>query len=98
MEKITNKENDWDHVTAASMVEGLIKNVTREEMAIAIKVMKPEKAPGPSESMCRDDICWWNFANACWMGKECQMNGKQVCWYQFLREREMLETAVLTEK
>ena len=32
-----NKENDWDHVTAASMVEGPIKNVNREEMAIAIK-------------------------------------------------------------
>ena len=44
-----NKENDWDHVTAASMVERPIKNVTREEMAIAIKVMKPGKAAGPSE-------------------------------------------------
>ena len=31
------------------MVEGPIKNVTREEMAIAIKVMKPVKAAGPSE-------------------------------------------------
>ena len=37
MEEIMNKENDWDHVTAASMVEGPIKNVTREEMAVAIK-------------------------------------------------------------
>ena len=33
-----NKENDWDHVTETSMV---VKNVTREEMAIAIKVVKP---------------------------------------------------------
>ena len=49
MEKIMNKENDWDHVTAASMVEGPIKNLTREEIAIAIKVMKPGKAAGPSE-------------------------------------------------
>ena len=24
------------------------------------------------------------------------MNGKQVCWYQFSREREMLEIAILT--
>ena len=32
-----NIENDWDHVTEASMVEGSIKKVTREEMAIAIK-------------------------------------------------------------
>ena len=44
-----NKENDWDHMAAASMVEGLIKNATHEEMAIAIKVMKPRKAAGPSE-------------------------------------------------
>ena len=51
-----NKENNWDHMTAANMVEGPIKNVTREEMAMAIKVMKPGKAAGPSE-MCRDDIC-----------------------------------------
>ena len=42
-----NKENDWDRVTAASMVEGSIKNVTHEEMAIAIKVIKPGKAAGP---------------------------------------------------
>ena len=49
MEEITNKKNDWDHMTAASMVKGSIKNVTREEMAIAVKVMKPGKAAGPSE-------------------------------------------------
>ena len=49
MEEIMNKENDWDHVTEAGMVEGPIKNVTREEMAIAIKVMKPGKAAGLSE-------------------------------------------------
>ena len=44
-----NNENDWDHVKAASMVEGPIKNVNRKEMAMAIKVMKPGKAAGPSE-------------------------------------------------
>ena len=44
-----NKDNDWDHMTAASLIERLIKNVTREEMVIAIKVMKPGKAAGPSE-------------------------------------------------
>ena len=43
-----NKENDRDHVTAASMVQGPIKNVVREEMAIAIKMMIPGKAAGPS--------------------------------------------------
>ena len=50
-----NKENNWDHVTEASMVEGPIKNVTQEEMAIAIKVMKPGKAAGLSE-VCAEMI------------------------------------------
>ena len=54
MEEIMNKENDWDRVTAASVVEGPIKNVTCEEMAIAIKVMTPGKAAGPSAAWCRD--------------------------------------------
>ena len=49
MEEIINKENDWDHLAEASMVEGPIKNVIREEMAIAIKVMKPGKAAKPSK-------------------------------------------------
>ena len=55
MEKMINKENDWDHVTAASMVKGPIKNVIQEKMAIAIKVMKPGKAAGPSE-VCAEMI------------------------------------------
>ena len=55
MEEIMNKENDWDHVTAASMVEGPIKNVTHKEMVIALKVMKPGKAAGPSE-VCAEMI------------------------------------------
>ena len=50
-----NKENNWDHVTEASMVEGLIKNVTREEMSIAIKMVKVGKAAGPSE-VCAEMI------------------------------------------
>ena len=40
MKEFLNKENDWDHVAAASMVKGSIRNVTCEDMAIAIKVMK----------------------------------------------------------
>ena len=43
MEEVMNKENDWDHVTETSIVEGPIKNVIHEEMAIALKVMKPGK-------------------------------------------------------
>ena len=60
MEEIMNKENDWDHMAEANMVAGPIKNVTREKMAIAIKVMKLGKAAGPSEvcaemiSACRE--------------------------------------------
>ena len=47
--------NDWNHVAAASVVKGSIKNVTHEEMAIAIQVMKPGKAAGPSE-VCAEMI------------------------------------------
>ena len=49
MEEMMNEENDWNHVTAASIVEGPIKSVTCKEMAIAIKVMKPTKTAGPPE-------------------------------------------------
>ena len=55
MEEIMNKENNWDRVTAASMIERPIKNVICEEMEIAIKVMKPGKASGPSE-VCAEII------------------------------------------
>ena len=55
MQEIMNQENEWDHVTEASMVEGPIKSVTPEEMAIAIKVMKSGKAAGPSE-VCAEVI------------------------------------------
>ena len=44
-----NEENDWDQVTAASVVMGPIKNVTCKEMVIGVKVIKPGKAAGPSE-------------------------------------------------
>ena len=52
MKEFMNKENDWDHVTVG---EGPIKKVTREEMAIAINVMKPGKAAEPSE-VCAEMI------------------------------------------
>ena len=106
MEEIIHKENDWDHVTEASMIEGNNKKVNRKEMAIAIKVMKPGKAAGPSE-VCAGMISasgkvevnmMRNFANAYWMKKKCWMNGKQVCWYQLLMERKTLEIAMHTEE
>ena len=70
-EKIINKENDWDHVTEVSMVEGLIKNVTREEMAIAIIVMKPGKAAGPFE-VCAEMITVSREVGVSAMVKLCQ--------------------------
>ena len=66
-------------------------------MAIAIKVIKPGKAAGPSE-VCAEMISAIREIEVSVMvelcqcmldGIECQMNGKQVCWYQFSREREM---------
>ena len=48
--EIMNKENDWDHVTAASMVKGPIKNVTREEITICTNQQPPQRGgavPGP---------------------------------------------------
>ena len=38
-----NKKNDWDQVTAASMVEGPIKCYS-QKMVTAKKLMKPGKA------------------------------------------------------
>ena len=55
MKEIMNEENEWGQVTVTSMIEGLIKNVTRDEMAIAIKVMKPGMAAGLSE-VCAEMI------------------------------------------
>ena len=43
MEEIMNNENNWDHVTATSVVEGPIKYVNCKEIARAIKLMKPGK-------------------------------------------------------
>ena len=36
MKEIMNKDNDWDHVTAASMITEPIRNVTCNDMVIAI--------------------------------------------------------------
>ena len=71
MEEIVNKENDWSHVTAASMVKKSIKNVTREEMAIAIKVMKPGKAAGPSK-VCVEVVSAGGEVGASAMVELCQ--------------------------
>ena len=57
MEEIMNKEKDWNQVTAVGMVKGLIKNIIRKKMSIAIKVIKLGKAAWIFWSMCRDGIC-----------------------------------------
>lgn len=49
MEKIMNKENTWDHMADAEVVEGAVQCVTRLEIVQAIKRMKLGKATGPSE-------------------------------------------------
>ena len=79
MEEIMNKENDWDHVTAASMVEGPIKNVTHEEMAIAIEMMKPGKAAGPSKE-CAEMISAKEEVRVSVMVELCQcmLDGKEM--------------------
>ena len=61
------------------MVEGSIKNVTREEMVIAIKVMKPGKAAGPSE-VCADMISASRGVGVSVMVELCQcvLNGKEM--------------------
>ena len=74
-----NKENDWDHVTAASMIEGPIKNITHKEIAIAIKVMKPGKAAGPSE-VCAQMISASGEIGVSVMVELCQhvLDGKEM--------------------
>ena len=74
-----NKENDLDHVSEASMVEGPIKNVTREEIAIAIKVIKLEKAAGPSK-VCAEMISASEEVGVSVMVELCQrvLDGKRM--------------------
>ena len=53
------------------MVERFIKNVTRGEMAIAIKVMKPGNAAEPSE-VCAEMISASGNVGICVIMKLCQ--------------------------
>ena len=53
MEEIMKKENGWDHAKAASMVEGPVKNVIREKITIAIKVIKLGKELDPMKYVQR---------------------------------------------
>ena len=61
------------------MEEGLIKNVTRKEMAMAIKVMKPGKAARPSE-VCEEMISASGEVGVSVMVELCQrvLDGKKM--------------------
>ena len=47
MEEMINNENEWDHVTEASVVEGPIEKIPCKEMAIAIKKRNQKKLLDP---------------------------------------------------
>ena len=49
VERIMNKENDWDPHVEGDAVEGPIVCVSIEEVFQALNKMKTGKAPGPSE-------------------------------------------------
>ena len=49
MERIMNKENDWDHNVEGDAVEGPVVCLSREEVLQALNKMKTGKAPGPSD-------------------------------------------------
>ena len=49
MEKIMNKENEWDHMVETDVVEGPVEKVAHNEIVEAIQSMKSGKATGPSE-------------------------------------------------
>ena len=48
MEKLLNEENVWDNETVCEKTEGPGCHITREEVAKALRKMKPGKAAGPS--------------------------------------------------
>ena len=49
MERLLNIENDWDGALEGNKVEGPCELINEKEVEEAIKVMKAEKAGGPSE-------------------------------------------------
>ena len=49
MERIMNKENDWDHNEEGNAVEGAVVHVSRENVLRALNVKKTGKATGLSK-------------------------------------------------
>ena len=53
MEKIMNKENDWDQMVKTDVVEGPVEKVACNEIAEAMQKMKSGKATGPLDDSCK---------------------------------------------
>ena len=49
MEKVMNKENEWDGDMEVDVTPGAVEEVTMEEVEKAVKSMKLDKATGVSE-------------------------------------------------
>ena len=49
MEKIMNKENEWDQIVETDVVEGPVEKVARNEVVKAMQNIKSGKATGPFE-------------------------------------------------
>ena len=49
MEKIMNKENEWDHIVETDVVKGPVEKVARNEIVEAVQRMKSGKATKPFE-------------------------------------------------
>ena len=49
MERVMNKENEWDQKVQADLVEGPVERVRQEEVVKALGKMKAGKATGPLE-------------------------------------------------
>ena len=49
MEKLMNEENEWDNRVEAGVTEGLVEEITLEEVVKATKAMKLGKTAGESE-------------------------------------------------
>ena len=62
MERIMNKDNDWDHNVEGDAVEGPVVCVNREEVLQALN--ENRKSPSAFRSMTRVDCCWWGSVNS----------------------------------
>ena len=57
MEKIMNKENEWDHMVETDVVEGPVEKVARNEIVEAMQRMKSGKATGEIRVKVMMELC-----------------------------------------